>query len=36
MVARSLRYVAVAGAGGRIDGVVMRTDVERAMAGLGA
>jgi Zn-dependent protease len=36
MVARSLPYVAVTGAGGRIEGVVMRTDVERAMAGLGA
>jgi hypothetical protein len=36
MVARSLPYVAVTGAGGQIEGVVMRTDVERAMAGLGA
>jgi Zn-dependent protease len=36
MVARSLPYVAVTGADGRIEGVVMRADVERAMAGLGA
>jgi hypothetical protein len=36
MVALSLPYIAVAGADGRIEGVIMRADVERVTAGRGA